>query len=166
MHDDGNRVWSGACRRRRARGRERACAPQRGPALRDALVVAEIALAFVLLAGAGLLLRTFLNLQEINPGLHAENVLTMHIVLSGAPESMATEERIARLPGVHAAGLISLLPLQDSGWSGGFTISGRPEVHETELRYVTPGYFRAMGIPLRRGREFSLHDGPALPASS
>ena len=55
-----------------------------GPALRDALVVAEVALAFVLLAGAGLLLRTFLNLQEINPGLNAENVLTMHVVMSGA----------------------------------------------------------------------------------
>jgi predicted permease len=133
------------------------------PALRDALVVAEVALAFMLLAGAGLLLRTFLNLQNVNPGLHPENVLTMHIVLSDAAESMAIEERISRLPGVRAAGLISLLPLQESGWNGGFTISGRPGVHETELRYVTPGYFRAMGIPLRRGREFSLHDSPAAP---
>jgi predicted permease len=105
-----------------------------------------------------LLLRTFLNLQRTNPGLNPENVLTLHVVLSGARESMAIEERVAQIPGVRAAGLISLLPLQDSGWNAGFTIAGRPEIHETELRFVTPGYFRAMGIPLRRGREFSQHD--------
>ncbi|HEV8384722.1 MAG TPA: ABC transporter permease [Candidatus Acidoferrales bacterium] len=132
-------------------------------ALRDVLVVVEIALAFVLLAGAGLLMRTFLNLQRTDTGLNAVNVLTVHLVVSGAPESAAIEERVAQIPGVLAAGLISLLPLQNSGWSGGFTIVGRPETHETELRYVTPGYFRAMGIPLRRGREFSPRDGPEVP---
>jgi predicted permease len=129
-----------------------------GSTLRDTLVVTEIALAFVLLAGAGLLLRTFLNLQHTDPGLNPENVLTLHVVLSGAPESVAIEERVAQIPGVRAAGLISLLPLQNSGWNGGFKISGSPEIHETELRFVTPGYFRAMGIPLRRGREFSRPD--------
>jgi putative ABC transport system permease protein len=128
--------------------------------LRDALVVAEVALAFVLLAGAGLLLRTFLNLQRANPGLNAENVLTLHVVVSGAQESAAIEERVAQIPGVRAAGLISLLPLQNSGWSGFFTIPGRPGLLKSELRYVTPGYFRAMGIPLHAGREFSPRDGP------
>ena len=132
-------------------------------ALRDALVVVEVALAFVLLAGAGLLLRTFLNLQRTDTGLNAENVLTVHAVVSGAGESTALEERVAQIPGVRAVGLISLLPLQDSGWHGGFTIAGRPEALPTELRYVTPGYFRAMGIPLRRGREFSPRDGPGVP---
>jgi putative ABC transport system permease protein len=131
--------------------------------LRDALVVVEVALAFVLLAGAGLLLRTFLNLQRTNPGLNAENVLTLHVVASGAPELMAIEERVARIPGVRAAGSISLLPLQNSGWSGFFRIPGRPELLQSELRFVTPGYFRAMGIPLRRGREFSPRDGPGAP---
>jgi predicted permease len=134
-----------------------------GSALRDALVVAEIALAFVLLVGAGLLLRTFLNLQHTNPGLNATNVLTMHVVLSGAPEAMAIEERVSQIPGVRAAGMISLLPLQNSGWNAGVTIPGSPTVHETELRYVTPGYFRAMGIPLRRGRELSAHDVRGAP---
>jgi predicted permease len=128
--------------------------------LRDTLVVVEVALAFVLLAGAGLLLRTFLNLQRTNPGLNADNVLTLHVVVSGARESAAIEERVAQIPGVRAAGLISLLPLQNSGWSGFFTIPGRPGLLKSELRYVTPGYFRAMGIPLRRGREFSPRDGP------
>jgi putative ABC transport system permease protein len=131
-----------------------------GAILRDTLVVVEVALAFVLLAGAGLLLRTFLNLQRTNPGLNAENALTLHIVVSGASESAAIEERVAQIPGVRAAGLISLLPLQNSGWSGFFTIPGRPGLLKSELRYVTPGYFRAMGIPLRRGREFSPRDGP------
>ena len=130
---------------------------------RDTLVVVEVALAFVLLAGAGLLVRTFLNLQRTSTGVNASNVLTMHVVVSGARESTAIEERVAQIPGVRAAGLISLLPLQNSGWSGGFSIDGRPGVHQTELRYVTPGYFRAMGIPLRRGREFSSHDGPGVP---
>ena len=131
------------------------------PAFRDALVVTEVALAFVLLVGAGLLLRTFINLHRTNPGLNPENVLTLHVVLSGAQDSMAIEERVSQIPGVRAAGVISLPPLQDSGWSAGFKVSGLPDVHETELRWVTPGYFRAMGIPLRRGREFSAHDNGA-----
>jgi len=134
-----------------------------GAALRDALVVMEVALAFVLLVGAGLLLRTFLNLQNTSAGLNAENVLTMHVVMPGGKESLAIEERVARIPGVRAAGMISLLPLQDSGWSGAFRMSGSQELHETELRYITPGYFRAMGIPLRRGREFSAQDDATAP---
>lgn len=131
-----------------------------GASLRDALAVVQIALAFVLLVGAGLLLRTFLNLQNINSGLNVENVLTMHLVVSGADESAAIEQRVAQLPGVRAAGLISLLPLQNSGWGGFLTVPGNPELFGTELRYVTPGYFRAMGIPLLYGREFSSSDGP------
>jgi predicted permease len=123
------------------------------------LVVVEVGLAFVLLAGAGLLLRTFLNLQRTHPGLNAENVLTVHVVAPGAAEAAALEERVAQIPGVHAVGLISLLPLQNSDWSGFVAIPGRPGLHESELRYVSPGYFRAMGIPLRRGREFSPRDG-------
>ncbi|MBI1897147.1 MAG: ABC transporter permease, partial [Acidobacteria bacterium] len=133
------------------------------PALREALVVVELALAFVLLAGAGLLLRTFVNLQRTDPGLNAENVLTAHVVVRGARESMAIEERVAQVPRVRAAGLISLLPLQNSGWHGAFTVTGRPGLLQAELRYVTPGYFRAMGIPLRRGRGFSTRDGTGVP---
>ena len=126
--------------------------------LRDALVVVEITLAFVLLAGAGLLLRTFLNLQRTSGGVNAQNVLTAHVVVSGAAESSAIEERVSRIPGVRAAGMISLLPLQNSGWGGFFNVAGRPELHACELSYVTPGYFRAMGIPLHKGRGFSSLD--------
>ncbi|MBI3209052.1 MAG: ABC transporter permease [Candidatus Solibacter usitatus] len=131
--------------------------------LRDTLVVVEVALAFVLLAGAGLLLRTFQNLRRVDAGLNAENVLTMHVVVSGAQESTAIEERVAQIPGVRAVGLISLLPLQNSNWSGFLTIAGKPGLMESQLRYVTPGYFLAMGIPLRKGREFSPRDGPSAP---
>lgn len=132
-------------------------------AVRDGLVVAEIALAFVLLAGAGLLLRTFLNLQRTDPGFRVENVLTAHLVLSGGREGMAIEERVSQIPGVRAAGFVSMLPLQTSGWTAGFNIPGVSGPHPCELRYVTPGYFRAMGIPLRRGREFNSHDAPDSP---
>ena len=83
--------------------------------------------------------------------------------MSSARESVAIEESVAQVPGVRAAGLISLLPLQNSEWFGGFTIAGRPGLLQSELRYVTPGYFRAMGIPLRRGREFSPRDDPSVP---
>ena len=78
-------------------------------------------------------------------------MLTLHVVVSGAQESAAIEERVAQIPGVRAAGMISLLPLQNSGWSGFFTIPGRPGLLKSELRFVTPGYFRAMGDPAPPG---------------
>ncbi len=126
--------------------------------VRDGLMVFEVALSFVLLVAAALLLRTFLNLQHTDPGFRVENVLTVHVALPGAAESMQIEERITQIPGVRGAGLVSMLPLQSSGWGAGFRIPGRPDIFVTELRYVTPGYFRALGIPLRRGREFSKND--------
>jgi putative ABC transport system permease protein len=134
-----------------------------GVMLRDALVVLQIGLAFVLLAGAGLLVRTFLNLQATPPGLAPENVLTLHIVVTGAQETLAIESRVAGLANVRAAGAISLLPLQTSGWAANFTINGRPGLLPTELRYVTPGYFDAIGVPLRRGRAFAATDVAASP---
>ncbi len=129
----------------------------------DGLVVTEIALAFILLAGAGLLVRTFLNLQRADAGLHTENVLTAHMELTGGPEAMAIEERVARIPGVRADGFISMLPLQASGWTAGFHIPGRAEIFPCELRFVTPGYFAAMGVAIRRGRDFTPLDAAGQP---
>jgi hypothetical protein len=84
----------------------------------------EIAAAFVLLIGAGLLLRTFLSLRNTQTGLKAENVLTLHLTVpatrtpgAGAQYCREIEERIQRIPGVRAVGLVSLLPLQDWGWT-------------------------------------------------
>ncbi len=129
-----------------------------GTTVRDGLVVTEIALAFVLLAGAGLLIRTFLNLQRADAGVRTENVLTMHMMLTGGPEAVAIQERVARIPGVRAGGFISMLPLQASGWPAGFQIPGRAGVFPCELRYVTPGYFTAMGVAIHRGRDFTRFD--------
>ena len=131
--------------------------------LRDGLVVAEIALAFVLLAGAGLLLRTFLNLRSTPTGFRGENVLTLHLVVSGAEESRALENRVAQIPGVRSVAFVSLLPLQSSNWNGRFSVTGRAGEGSAEFRYVTPGYFRTMGIPTRRGRGFSERDGADAP---
>jgi putative ABC transport system permease protein len=130
---------------------------------RDGLIVVQVALAFILLAGAGLLLRTFLSLQHADPGFRRDNVLTAHVTLPGGAQALALEERVSHMPGVRAAGFISMLPLDNSGWSAGFTIEGQPEPHRTELRYVTPGYFRAMQIPLRSGRELSARDVAGQP---
>jgi predicted permease len=132
--------------------------------VRDGLVVAEVALAFALLVGAGLLLRTFVNLRHAPPGFDAAGVLTAHIAVADADESAAIEARVSSIPGVQAAGFVSLLPLQESGWSGRFAIDGRDGMGSAEFRYVTPGYFRAMDIPVMRGRTFTTADraGAAL----
>jgi len=129
-----------------------------GAAVRQGLVLVQVALAFVLLVGAGILLSTFINLQRTEPGLVVRNLLTAHVVVSDGPEAMAIEQRLSQLPGVRAAGVISLLPLQQSRWNAGFTIAGNPLVHEAELRFVTPGYFSAAGIPFVRGRGFNAGD--------
>jgi putative ABC transport system permease protein len=150
---------------------------QRRGRVRDGLVVAEIALAFVLLMGACLLLRTFLHLQNIPTGMVANNVLTLHMTVSRPQLEIPgaygryvhqIEERVGQIPDVRAAGFIQYLPLQNSGWFGGFTILGRaPETDarmpRAELRYVSPGYFLALGIPIRRGRAFSDRDTNDAP---
>jgi predicted permease len=137
--------------------------------LRDGLVIAEVALSFVLLVTGGLLLQSFLRLVETPTGLAPDHVLTMR--LSVALRDYATpgrygqylatlEERLRQVPGVRNAGFIQYLPLQNYGWNAFFTIRGRPEEGSSELRYVSPGYFQAMGIPLRRGRLLNEHDTP------
>lgn len=131
--------------------------------LRDTLIVVEVALAFVLLTGAGLLLRTFVNLRHTDTGVDPQHVLTAHVVLSNGAQAMAIEQRLMRIRDVRAAGLITQLPLQDSDWGAGFNIAGVPGARDAELAFVTPGYFAAMGIPLRRGRVFSESDRKNAP---
>ncbi len=142
-----------------------------GRRLRDGLVVAEIALSFVLMVSAGLLLRAFLRLQNTPAGMVADNVLTLHMTAAlkdyPAPGSYGRylqqlEQRVREIPGVRSAGFIQFLPLQNWGWNGFFSITGRPaqaaQPPRAELRYVTPGYFHALGIPLRSGRLFTERD--------
>jgi putative ABC transport system permease protein len=140
--------------------------------LRSLLVVAEVAAAFVLLAGAGLMIKSFFNLQRVDAGLRPDNVLTMGISLPDAkykePQSTATFfrqllERVSALPGVQAAGVINLLPLQQWGFNGDFQIEGLPpcspgQAPIVEYRTVSPDYFRAMGVRLLSGRFLNDQD--------
>ena len=137
----------------------------------------EIALACILLTGAGLLLRAFVSLERTPTGASTGNVLTMRMETrglqttgGGAPADpggataagryfAAIEERVSRVPGVLAAGFVTQLPIQTEGNSGQFQIVGRPSDSRSggpsaRLREATAGYFRAMGIPLRRGQLF------------
>jgi len=137
---------------------------------RSALVVAQIALSLVLLVGAGLLLRTFLVLAHTSTGLVSDGVVTtrLSISTSGAdstPSGRASHlfapllERLRATPGVVAAGLTTLIPLQKWGTAGSYWIVGHTkpapgqEPH-AEFRIVSPGYFATLGIPIRRGRDF------------
>jgi predicted permease len=139
--------------------------------LRSALVMAEVSLACVLLVGAGLMLRTFLNLVHLDPGFHEENVLTANLSLPHVrykPEQTIQfydnlTNSLNVLPGVESAGAGSDLPW--SGYdenAGGFTIEGKTPLPHQNLhaRYhmATPGYFSAMGIPLLEGRFFTEGD--------
>jgi len=138
--------------------------------LRSALVIAELALALVLLASAGLLVKSFGRLQKIDRGFNADNVLTMVVRV---PETKYKEdqqfvsffrraiERIRVLPGVSSIGMVNYLPLYGGlGSATGFTIEGRPapppgQEPSTNVRVSDAGYFNAMGIPLLRGRNFT-----------
>ena len=144
----------------------------------DSLIVAEIALSLVLLVGAGLLVRGFTTLMRVDSGLRAENVLTFHV---SAPSGQfadsarytgfygAVLDRVRALPGVRTAAITSLLPIQASGWNGNFRIVGRPEETDpvtmpfAEYRVVSGDYFKSLGIPLVKGREFSDRDALGAP---
>jgi putative ABC transport system permease protein len=144
----------------------------------DALIVAEIALSLVLLVGAGLLVRGFVAVIDTDPGLRPTNVLTFHV--SAPARQMGDSDRytqfygplltrIRALPGVRDAATTTLLPIQDSGWNGTFTIVGRPEETDlsrkpfAEYRVVSSNYFHVLGIPMVKGREFSDQDSQTAP---
>ena len=138
---------------------------------RSALVVSEIALALVLLVGAGLMVRTLAELIHVNLGFNPKNILTLRAPLSGdrykEPQSRAqfwehVVASVEALPGVEAASVSRGLPI--TGWSGQyFTTADNPnppagQVPDANYVIVGPDYFRTMQIPLRRGRGFNDHD--------
>jgi putative ABC transport system permease protein len=141
-------------------------------ALRQALVVAEVALTVVLLVGAGLLLRSFYRLQQVNPGFRHEGVLSFSIDLPSRKYATGEQqtsfyrslhERLSSLPGVDTVAFSSQLPLDHSGWQTLFLIEGRPapppgERPSMEVTVASPDYFHALGIPLLRGRYFTEQD--------
>jgi putative ABC transport system permease protein len=136
----------------------------------DALVVAQIALSLVLLAGAGLMLKSVWQLTRVDPGFSAADVLTLQITLPpGRYDSLAVrdvlrrqvEERLGAVPGVASAGSIDFLPLS-GGWAGfPYTIDGQEpgdDMMVVSAAVVTPGYFEALRIPLVRGRMLGPED--------
>jgi len=147
--------------------------------LRGLLVVSELALSLMLLIGAGLLIRSFLRLQQVPPGFDAGHVLSMQVAATGPKYSGNNNSkvrlafnreilsRIGRLPGVESDGLVDGLPLAGSiGWGGinveGYTPPPGQEL-QVDMRAATADYFRTMKIPLIRGRFFSEHDAPEQP---
>jgi putative ABC transport system permease protein len=143
-----------------------------GLRVRNLLVVSEIALSLVLLVGAGLLIRSFMRLQQFDLGFNPNNLATMRIQLPGTKYREPAQvdafykqlfERIESVPGVKSVGAISDVFLTDTPNSTNFSIEGRPvpigaDSIEVPLDSVSPGYFRAMGIPLLSGREFDDRD--------
>ena len=145
--------------------------------LRETLVVAELALAMVMLIGAGLLMNSFLKLQTVDPGFNPRNVLTMTTSVAGnsqyqgpAREALYRQltERLTALPGVESASAINHLPLAGDTWGVALTIEGRPLPPPghgigATFRVIRPNYFSTMGIPLRAGRDFTNRDSPEAP---
>ncbi len=148
-----------------------------GRYVRRVLIVAEVAFAVVLLVGAGLLLRSFQRLRQVNPGFRTDNLLTMRMVLPSTKYSKPEQRRafydellrrVDELPGVDSAGMISFLPLTFSAMNFAFSVEGRASPGDMNLplalyRVVSPDYFRAMGIPLQRGRFFESRDTAESP---
>lgn len=148
--------------------------------LLSSLVVAEVALALVLLIGAGLLIRSFLRLNEVKPGFNAKDVLTASVSLPQAKYAQASQrvaffkelvQRVESLPRVQAVGLVSALPLTQYNTGIGLIIEGRPfprpgEVSIVWFRIANADYFRAMEIPLVKGRLFTDHDDTSAPPVS
>jgi predicted permease len=137
--------------------------------IRDGLVVLEVTLAFVLAVGAALVMRELGRLQRADAGMVTDDVLALHVTpRTSAQDYYAIEDRVAQLRGVKAAGFIQLVPLQNWGWEADVTITGRPRDPTSPrtvagLRYVTPGYFRALAIQIAEGRGFTPGDDAAAP---
>jgi putative ABC transport system permease protein len=143
----------------------------------SALVVAETALALMLLVGAGLLIRSFIQLQRVDPGFNPRNVLTSVVTLPQAvypgrdqiaPFYGQLLERVRTLPGVQSAAVVSSLPLAGFDSDAGFLIEGRPAPQPNQrpvawISSASPGYFRTMGMRLIAGREFTERDNESSP---
>lgn len=150
-----------------------------GRRLREALLVAEVALAVVLLAGAGLMLKSFLRLQQADLGFRADHLLTLEMELptdthyQNGPQQGAffaqVLERVQSLPGVRSATLTSVLPLHPQDQRTRFLIEHGPalppgERLQSDLRRVSPEYFQTMGIALKAGRPLHRHDSAEVNA--
>ncbi len=144
-----------------------------GGTARDLLVIAQVAVTLILLFGGLLFARSFSRLIRVNPGISSEGVLTMHLAVTRA--KYREDERVAdyyrrlvdgvrSIPGITAAGIVNRLPLSGIAQTGGVEFEGRTEGYDSDWRSATPGYFEAIGIPLKQGRLFLDSDRPQSPA--
>ncbi len=129
----------------------------------SALVSAEVALAFVLLTGTGLLMRTFINILHTDPGFRADNVFTFRVSVPGYAPLHLIQQKLAVLPGVQSSSAISHLPLDDAGnWYDNYYREGASLAEQTSVmadhRSTLPGYFKAIGATLLEGRDFTEVD--------
>jgi putative ABC transport system permease protein len=145
--------------------------PREAQRLRASLLIAEMALSTMLLAGAGLLVRSFVGLRAVNPGFDASGVLTINVSVPDARYKTSQSlqvywtqalQRVGALPGVATVGAVTPLPLSGDDFSSSFRVEGRtiPDKEEpsAQIRIATPEYFRTMQIPLRKGRGFTEDD--------
>jgi len=156
-------------------GAKLGAAGKSGNRLRGLLIVIQVALALALTIGSGLLTRSFLTLLSVYPGFEPRRVLTFELFLS--PKKFGPQaaglyqqltEKLDALPGVEAAGAINALPLSGNEFTWTFFIEGRQPADEplgrVDYRVVTPDFFHAIGVPLKRGRFFTEQDGQeAMP---
>jgi putative ABC transport system permease protein len=161
-------------------GQSRGSSDARGGKTRRILVISEVALSLVPLIGAGLMIRSLWELRKVPPGFDPHNVLTMTVPLSAnrflSPAGQINFfhdalTRIRALPGVDSAGVIDNLPLNGGGSHQPFSIEGRPtlpmsEQPEVDVRLISPGYARAMHIPVLKGRDFSYADVAGRPGAA
>jgi putative ABC transport system permease protein len=145
--------------------------------MRATLEVAEIALALVLLIGAGLMIKTFVLLNSVDAGIHPENVLTLNLAIGGkkyaetqarAPFVSEVLHRVEQLSGVQSAAVVTDIPLSGDIDAEGFSIEGRQDpAPDRKLSWnvniVGPGYLRTLGIPLLKGRDFTERDSASTP---
>jgi putative ABC transport system permease protein len=160
-------------------GTGRTAADSGGRATRNILVVCEVGMSLVLLIGAGLMIRTLRALHDVKPGVDPHNVLTFRVTLPREKYSKPEQqlnfykqlvERVSSLPGVESAGTIDALPFTNDGSTQPVAIEGRPAVEfamqpEVAVRTISPGYLRALRIPLLAGRDFSETDTLESPGA-
>jgi putative ABC transport system permease protein len=164
LHEDGARGGSGGPRQQRAR---------------SALVITQVALAVVLLAGAGLTLKSFWRAQNAPINFDPSNLLTVGISLPDARYAGDEKitaffnqllERVRALPGVESAAIGANIPFDEGSWDSSFHITGTPEIPpgqepSAEINIVSPDYFRVMGMPILRGRSFGAEEVAGRPRS-
>jgi predicted permease len=146
------------------------------PRLRKTLLVAQVALSFLLLIGAGLFMRSLRNLMAVDPGFKTSHVMTFALDTSRAAYNAershtfwkALAQRLAHVPGVTATGFAFMPLLQGAEWGMDFTVEGyqppRGQSAGSACNAISPGFFKAMGVPLVAGREFTERDDRILPA--